>query len=229
MRPTIVRAFAWLLLSCVLGACAPARIDLDPRVRERLPTASVVHVVAYPADPPALMTAKAIGVGSLFGPIGGAVAGVRADVEGKELMAKHNVEDLSVQLANKLSDELKATLPNLKRAPEAPVSQEVDDLTKAGLRPFVLDVRSAGQIIYYAFNWARYRFLYNARVRLVDTEQGRVLWQGTCRLRGADDPAQSPTLDDLEAADGVAYRRLMTEAISACATDLLKQFRGETP
>jgi hypothetical protein len=44
---------------------------------------------------------------------------------------------------------------------------------------------------------------------------------------GADDPAQSPTLDDLEAADGVAYRRLIAEATSTRATELMKQFRGD--
>ncbi len=178
-------------------------------------------------DPPPLMTAKAIGTGSLFGPIGGAVVGIRAAALGKELMARNNVEDLSLQLASKLGEELKATLPNLIGATRSPAGQEVEDLQKAGLRPLVLDVRSGGNIMYYASNFARYRLLYGARVRLVDTEQGRVLWQGVCKLTGADEPAQSPTLDELEAADGVAYRRLITEAISVCATDVLKQFRGE--
>lgn len=131
------------------------------------------------------------------------MVGARAATVGKELMSRHNVEDLSVQLANTFSDELKSTLPSLRRATELPGGQDVDDLKKTGLRPFVLDVRSDGTILYYVSNWARYRLLYNARARLVDTEQGRLLWQGTCRVKGADDPARSPTLDDLEAADGV--------------------------
>lgn len=33
-----------------------------------------------------------------------------------------------------------------------------------------------------------------------------------CQLKGADDPAQSSTLDELETADGAAYRRLISEA-----------------
>jgi hypothetical protein len=227
LRLGVLKGLAWFLLAGVVTACAPARIDLDPRVRERLPSASVVHLVVYPADAPPLMTAKAIGTGSLFGAVGGAVVGIRAAAIGKELMAKNKVEDLSLQLANKLSEELKATLPNLNGVTQPPAGQEVEDLQKAGLRPLVLDVRSAGSIMYYASNWARYRLLYAASVRLVDTEQGRVLWQGVCKLTGADDPTQGPTLDELEAADGVAYRRLITEATSACATDVLKQFRGE--
>ena len=67
------------------------------------------------------MTAKAIGTGSLFGPIGGAVVGARAASVGKDLMAKHKV---------------------------------VDD-----------------------------RLLYRGRARLIDTEQGRVAWQGACDHR----------------------------------------------
>jgi hypothetical protein len=223
-----VTRLVWLLLAGVVAACAPARIDLDARVRERLPAASAVHLVAYPTDAPPLTTAKAIGAGSLFGPSEGAGVGARAAALGQELMTKHNIEDLSLQLANKLSHELRATLPNLQRTDASPASEEVADLKKAGLRPFVLDVRSSGSIMYYASNFARYRLLYRARARLVDTEQGRVMWQGVCALDGADDPAQGPTLDDIEAPDGGAYRRLLTDATSACATNLLKQFRGET-
>ena len=220
-------AGAWVLLAGSVTGCAPARIALDQGVRAQLPSASAVHVVVYPADAPPLMTAKAIAAGSLFGPIGGGVVGARAAVIGKELMARHNVEDLSTQLASSLVEELKATLPTLTRAAGSPAGREVDDLKKTGLRPFVLDVGTGGIIMYYGSNFARYRLVYNARVRLVDTEQGRVLWQGVCSLRGADDPAQGPTLDELEAADGVSYRRLITEATSACATDLLDQFRGK--
>jgi hypothetical protein len=188
-----------------------------------------VHVVAYPAEAPPLMTAKAIGTGSLFGPIGGAVVGVRAATVGKELMAKHKVvDDLSSQLASKLIDELDATLPNLGRVTAGPpASQEVEDLRRAGLRPYVLDVVSAGSIIYYASNFARYRLLYRGRARLIDTEQGRVAWQGACDHRGPEEPAQSPTLDEIEADDGVAYRRMLGDATTACAAELLKQFHGE--
>jgi hypothetical protein len=224
-----VPGLAWLALAGVVTACGPARIDLDPRVREQLSSAPVVHLVVYPAEAPPLMTAKAIAAGSLFGPIGGAAAGARAAALGKELMAKNQVEDLSAQLATTLSERLRPKLPNLKAAAESPAGQETDDLKKAGLRPWVLDVRSGGIIMYYVSNVARYRLVYNGRARLVDTEQGRVLWQGVCRLKGAEDPAQSPTLDDLEAADGVAYRRLISQATALCAVDLLKHFHGEAP
>jgi len=224
-----VIGIALSLLAATVAACAPARIDLDARVREQLPTASIVHVVVFPSEPPPLMTAKAVATGSLFGPIGGGIAGARAAAVGRDLAAKQNSEDLSTQLANALGDELKATLPNLAWATEFPTGWGGDDLRHGDLRPFVLDIRAGGGIIYYASNWARYRLTYSARVRLVDTEQGRVLWQGVCKLKGADDPAQGPTLDELEANDGVAYRRLMTEATSACTVELLKQFRGQAP
>jgi hypothetical protein len=227
MRHTIIAGGALLLGATILTGCAPARIDLDPQVREQLPSATTVHVVVYPAEAPPLMTAKAIGTGSLFGPIGGAVVGARAATIGKELMEQHKVENLALQLANQVSDALKDSLPTLTKAIESPVLDDVAELKKAGLRPFVLDVRSAGSIIYYPSNWARYRLLYTGRVRLVDIEQGRVIWQGVCQLKGPDDPAQSPTLDELEAKDGVAYRRMISEATAACAADMTKQFRGE--
>jgi hypothetical protein len=142
--------------------------------------------------------------------VGGAVAAARAAEVGKELMARHKVEELSLQ-----------------HAPAAPAGQEVDNLKEAALRPFVLDVRAGGTLMYYASTFARYRLLYAARARLVDSEQGRVLWQGVCDFKGADDPAQSPTLAEIEAADGVTYRRLITDATSQCAAELLKQFRGQ--
>ena len=174
------------------------------------------------------MTAAAVGTGSLFGAIGGAVVAARAAELGKELMARHQVEALSLQLANALTDELKATLPNLQRVTAAPAGQEVEDLKKAGLFPFVLDVRAAGTLMYYASNFARYRLLYAARARLVDTEQGRVLWQGVCDLRGADDPAQSPTLAEVAAPDGGTYRRLITDATSQCPRSC-SAYRGQAP
>lgn len=229
MRRTIGMGAVLLLLALITTACAPARMALDPGVRQQLPSASAVHVVVYPAEPPPLMTAKALAAGSLFGAVGGAVVGARAAVIGKELMAKHNVEDLSAQLASQLDSELKATLPNLTRSDGAPAGREVEDLKKMGLRPFVLDVGTGGTIMYYGSNFARYRLIYHALVRLVDTERGRVLWQGVCRLTGADDASTAPTLDEIEADDGVAYRRLITEATTTCAADLLKQFRGEAP
>ena len=228
MRYPSVRGVALVLIAGVLTGCAAARIDLDPQLREQLPRASVVHLVVYPSEAPALMTAKALGTGALFGPIGGAVVGARAASIGKDLMERYKVESLSTQLAKKLSADLKDSLPSLKSVPEVPAGDDVAELKKIG-RPFVLDVRSGGNIIYYPSNFARYRLMYFSRVRLVDTEQGRVVWQGVCNLKGAEDPAQSPTLDELEADDGVAYRRLISEATSACAADLKKQFHGAAP
>lgn len=221
-----MRTFAWLLLAVVATACAPTRIELDPRVRAQLPAASVVHVVAYPTDPPPLMTAAVIGTSALFGPVGGGMAAIRASAVGKELMARHKVDSLSLQLANALTDELKGALPNLERATEAQAGQEMNDPKKTDLRPVVLDVRAGGTIMYYALNFARYRLLYSSHARLVDAEHGRVLWQGVCELKGPEDPAQSPTLPEIEAADGLAYRRLITDATAQCAAELLKQFRG---
>jgi hypothetical protein len=219
-----------LLLAGVLAACAPARIELDPRVRDVVPAASVVHLVAYPADAPSLLTSTAAMTGGAFGPIGGAVVGARAATVGRDLMAKHKVvDDLSSQLASALSDQLKATLPNLKRATAAPVGDALEDLRRSGLRPYVLDVRSHGRIIYYPGSWSRYRLIYDGRARLVDTENGRVVWLGACEHKGPEEADISPTLDQLEAEDGVAYRRMLGDATAACATDLIKQYRGEAP
>ena len=226
-RQRLLMAGVWLLLAGSVTACAPSLIALDPGVRAQLPSASAIHVIVYPADPPPLMTAKALAAGSMFGAIGGAVVGARAGVIGKELMAKHNVEDLSTQLAVTLIEQLKPTLPTIERASITPASREIDDLKKTGLRPFVLDIGTSGSIFYYGSNLARYRLIYSALVRLVDTEQGRVLWQGFCKLTGGDDPTQAPTLNELEADDGIAYRRLLAEATSTCATDLLNQFHGK--
>jgi hypothetical protein len=95
--------------------------------------------------------------------------------------------------------------------------------------PTGFDVRAGGTLVYYASNFARYRLLYAARARLVDTEPGRVVWQSVCDFRGADDPAQSPPPAEVEAADRVTYRRLIVDATSQCAAELLKQYRGQAP
>jgi len=226
MRIPTVLVVAFL---AALTGCAPALIELAPGARQQLTSAPSVHVVAYPAEAPGLMTAKAIGTGALFGPIGGAVAGARAASIGKDLMEKNKVDDLSRQLAVRLGDELKGALPSLMPASAAPASDDIETLKKSGLRPVVLDVRSAGNIIYYPSNWARYRLIYAARARLVNTDDGTVMWQGFCKLQGPEDPAQSPTLEEIEAPDGNVYRRMITDAVAACATELGKQFRGEAP
>jgi hypothetical protein len=77
---------AWLLIAASVAACAPARIALDPTVRAQLPSAAAGRVVVCPADPPPLMTVKALAAGAMFGPIGGGVVGARAAAIGKELM-----------------------------------------------------------------------------------------------------------------------------------------------
>ena len=220
---------AWLLVAVLVTACAPARITLEPAVRHRLPAAETIHVVVYPTDGPGLLTAKAIGTGAMFGPVGGAIAGARAAVVGKELREKQKVERLSVLLANALVDELKTTLPNLKRATTTPPNDEPAELKKAGLRPLVLDVLGDGNIIYHATSWARYRLLYGGRARLIDTDTGTVLWQGVCTHKGEEEPDKSPTLDELEADDGVAYRRMVDDATAFCAKSILEQFRGTAP
>jgi ABC-type amino acid transport substrate-binding protein len=227
VRQPLVGGLVVLLLSSVVAACAPARIGLEPSLRERLTAAPVVHLVAYATDPPPLTTAKAVGAGSLFGAFGGLVAAAHAAETGKGLMARNKVDGLSLLLAKAMADELTDLLPNLRAASEPATGREVEDLRKAGLRPLALDVLSNGHIMYYGSNWARYRLLYNARARVLDTEAGTVLWQGVCDFRGPDDPAQSPTLDEIEAADGVAYRRMIEEATAACVKDLRRQYRGE--
>src|SRR5262249_60784988 len=154
------------------------------RVRSQVPTASVGHLVVFPGEPPPLMTAKAVGTGSLFGPFGGAVVGARAASVGQELMAKHNVEDLSAQLANAVTDELKPTLPNLKRATETPAGQSVDDLRQAGLRPLVLDINAGGIIMYYSSTLAGYRLTYHRTVPLVPRAREGGVWEERRRPQG---------------------------------------------
>jgi hypothetical protein len=112
----VLIAYAGVVMLALLAGCAPTRIPLEATVRSTLPSASVIHVVTYPTDPPPLMTAKAMATGAMFGAFGGAVAGARAGNLGKELMEKQKAQGLSEQLVAKLSEELQPTLPNLRAA-----------------------------------------------------------------------------------------------------------------
>jgi hypothetical protein len=223
----------WLVLAIVPAACAPAGIELDPDVRDRLPGAPVVHVVAYPADAPLLQTPEMVLAGPLWGAEGshGRLQRRRLRRQARrdaQLMAANKVEELSAQLADRLAAELGGMLANLKRADSSPACEGIEELKKAGLSPFVLDVRSRGMFTSYLVDSTRYRLLYKARARLVATEHGQVLWQGVCDLKGAEDPAYGPTLDQLRAEDGRVYRRQITEATAACATELVRQFLGQS-
>jgi len=223
-----LRALTSLLLIAFGSGCAstPDPTAMDPALRNRLPSVVPIHVIAYPSEPPPLTTWTAATTGGLFGGLGGVIVMARAAKIGQELMEKHHVQPLSALLAAALIEELKPTLPGLQRAMVTPASDDPDVLKATGLRPLILDVESAGDITFYESNRHRYRLMYTGRVRLVDTEQGRVLWRCKCKLKGTEFLTPAPTLDALEADDGVAYRRLVNDTTIGCVREIVRQYRA---
>lgn len=224
--PMIHTAMVVLIALVLLTGCA-ARVPLDASGRRQMLDGSV-HAVSYPAPAFSVITAGRMAMAGLFGPVAGVVVGLQAESEGKERTARLGIPDPSAQVRDALVRRLTGAgmLRNVELAARAPSDDGIDDLRAAGLRPLVLDSKTVGwSLMYYGTSWGRYRVVYVGRARLLDVDAGKTLWQGRCEIKGPDDPAASPTLEEFRQPDGRVLREKIEEAVTACVEELVDQLR----
>ena len=161
-----------------------------------------VRAITYTPAPFVLASAGKIAAGSLFGMVGGAVAGASMQRAGEELISTYAVPDPA--------DDSAAVLR-----------------TKFGGDAAVLDTQTANwQLLYYPSDWGHHYLYYAARARLLRLRDGKVLWQNYC-VRQLRDPKESRRkVDDYRADNGALLKQKAQEAADGCAEELIAHLQG---
>lgn len=89
---------------------------------------------------------------------------------------------------------------------------------------YVIDVRTINwSCIYYPMNFARYRVLYSAKLRLIETRTGKVLCEGF-HARIPDDKQNAPSYSQLWANNA----SILKSELAIAARDAVAHFKRET-
>jgi len=153
-----------------------------------------------------------------FGMIGAAVT----ISEGNKLIKENRIEDPAVYIGRTLAADLQGR-HNTRLSPKgaAIASDEVTDLVKnAPGTDLVLDVRTLNwSFVYFPTVWGKYRVIYSARMRLVDTKSGRVLAEGGCH-RAPEHTPDAPSYDELVANSAQRLKQELKTAAEFCISEL---------
>jgi hypothetical protein len=151
--------------------------------------------------------------------MGGAVGGIASVYSGNNLIRTYDIPDPAVGITKDLLAHLGTSFHTVPQAsfPFAKNTTSIDEIIKAsgGKSRLILDVQSINWMcIYFPFNWVRYRVLYSAKLRLIDTSKGGVVAEGFFAWKTPDN-AYHPTYDELFANNGAVLRSQLDEASRA--------------
>lgn len=104
---------------------------------------------------------------------------------------------------------------------------------------YVMDVRTVNwSFLYFPTDWSRYRVLYSAKLRLVETRGGQVIAEGFCK-RVPDYTDDAPTREELLANEAARLKSELATARALCdaqfrdvlglARDPAAPFSGDPP
>lgn len=136
--------------------------------------------------------------GAAFGVIGGAIAGAAMTSSGNAIVNENGVEDP----ANWISQELLSSMQRKYGVKNNGSRRVSDDKPEAIAKAcsdsdYVIDVRTINwSFVYFPVNWATYRVIYSAQLRLIDCKSGQVIAQGF-HVRVPEKTNDSPSHDDL--------------------------------
>ncbi len=220
-----MRFLALLAVLPLLAGCAATPIRIDQAERARLATVPVVQTVRYEPESFVVTTAGK----AMFGLVG---TGLAASA-GTELRLTLGLDDPARAVQTRFLEVVSRDLgvKNV-RAARAPAGNKDDpSALKATIGSgVVFDFRTTSwTIVYHPKDFGRYRTVYAGRARLVRVDDGKVLWQGLCSKRSDDDPATSPTYDELTANKGALLKATFAKNAALCADDLVAQFFDRVP
>jgi hypothetical protein len=132
-----------------------------------------------------------------FGPLGiGA-----AFSEGKEIVAKNNIEDPAIYISQELAKTLNENFA-INVLPASSVicaNSDIDTVCSTYKNgDIILDVKTLNWFFaYYPTVWTKYRIFYAAQFRLIDTKNKNVLAEEIFAKLTDEDTSVAPTYDDL--------------------------------
>lgn len=213
MRSAGLFVLVALVSGCVSVQEVPLASDAAEGLRGREATIAVRDLPDFAAFTPGK---------AALGPFGAA-----ATIDtGNRIIQENQVEDPAVAIAQTLAAELAQR--HAVRVASEPVriaSDDVRALAKSHPKTDLLvDVRTIHwSYVYYPTDWARYRVLYTARVRLIDLKRAAVVAEGVCS-RVPEEVANAPSEDDLLANEAERLKRELQLGAQMC----LEHFRTAT-
>jgi hypothetical protein len=146
-----------------------------------------------------------------------------------DIAVPHHIADPSHAIAAALAGQL-AARRGARLVPQ-PISVSDDDpaqvaaAAKASAR-FVIDVRTVGWgVSYLPSNWTHYSIGYRGTARLIDTETGTVLAEGSCST-STRESKNPPTYDELKENDAALVKTVVAEITSTCARRFESEMLG---
>lgn len=177
----------WIIAVAAISSCASIRdLPIDPSASSKLAGKEVV-VVKRPMPDFAAMTVDKMAGAGLFGAIGGAIAGALMIQAGNSLVKDNSISDPAYEVAQEIAQGLEAKY-FVKYAGLGAALITADDTSSISMAykaaGLALDVKTTNWgFVYLPFNWGRYRVIYGARLRLIETANDGVLVEGKCSSR----------------------------------------------
>jgi len=217
----MIKKLILVVCACATTACttvqhAPLSSDASAQLQGKSLAAT-----KYPtADFTAMTAGKAA-----FAVIG-AVAMI---AEGNSIIKENGIEDPARNIGQRLADKLVASRDMRLNTGTDKLAQNdsVDALVAAyPSASYLIDVKTLNWLFtYYPADWAHYKIIYTARLRLIDASAKRVVAESACVSHQGDDK-NPPSKDQLLENQAALLKKYFDQAADSCvnvlARDILK-------
>ena len=185
MSMSIILSF--MFLGCAPFQRVPLSKDAEVKVKGKTCEISRYEKIDFHAS-----TAAKAALGPLF-------AGLSTSA-GNEIVAKNNIEDPAYYISQEIAGILKERF-DVTFLPFSGEVSKVNDLDTIGKiynkGDYILDVRTTfWGFAYFPGAWTKYKILYGAHLRIIETKSKKVLAEDLY-FRQDDDSSKAPTYDDL--------------------------------
>lgn len=137
---------------------------------------------------------------------------------GNEIVTKNNIEDPAIYIGERLSEELAKKYDTKVSSKSIEIGDDnVKHISKSSPgSELVLDIMTINwNFVYFPTSFNKYRVIYRARLRLIDTKSEKVLAEGICS-RVPDQTPDSPTYDELLANNAERLKKELKDAADFC-------------
>ena len=219
----------------LLNGCASTKtslIKIEKDELDKLKHHPEITAIRYTPSPFRLATGRttaASGVGVLFGPLGGALgAGAtikKMEAAGAEMVNEYFLQDpiLSIKEYFLSNFTEQYEFNNVQSASEILKDDNIEALKSEYEQRVVIDFKTLNwALTFFPFDRSHYRVSVSARVRMINVDNSKIIWQGICKAI-EDKTENSPTLDEVKSNNGELLKAKLIESAGRCSKDLISQ------
>ena len=208
------RIISFVFISLIMSGCVSTQnVAIDQDSSGKFQNKSISTTSRDLPDFAAMTAGKA-----MFGVIG-ATAMISA---GNEIVRNNQIEDpanyIAINLITSFAEQFKSVIAanntgNLTSENPAKISELYPNLN------YLIDVRTINwSFVYYPTKWGKYRIIYSAKLRLINTKTGRVTAEGFCS-RVPEDASNAPTRDAMLADKAALLKSELRIAANLCINE----------